>query len=366
MAFKVSSSQLVACHSLLLSLFFVGHIRTAFCSRRFLIEDIKDASESIIELPNADHSKVNNRPLIGILTQRDDPARGKDSYIASSYVKFVESAGARAVPIFCDMPAAEVERRFNIVNGFLLPGGSAILRPGHHWFDTAKLMLDLAMDANDRGDYFPVLAICLGFETLSIAISGNTSLLTRYDAEDTAAPLFFTDQAKKSRFFGSMRKEIVEDLASKPYARESHAFGLSLASFDAEPNLKKEFEVLSLSTDPEGNVYISTMESRHYPITATQWHPEKNTFEWGDKLHIPHSRGAIEVTHAAATFFVEQARHNFHKAANILDEDDVLIYNHQVIFSGRHEKLADSPTFDEAYIFPTWEEWNRDHHTQSY
>ena len=40
------------------------------------------------------------------------------------------------------------------------------------------------------------------------------------------------------------------------------------------------------------------MESKKYPYTATQWHPEKNAFEWGDKLHIPHSKGAIDVTYA--------------------------------------------------------------------
>ncbi len=45
-------------------------------------------------------------------------------------------------------------------------------------------------------------------------------------------------------------------------------------------------------------VYISTMESKKYPYTATQWHPEKNAFEWGDKLHIPHSKEAIDVTYA--------------------------------------------------------------------
>ena len=43
------------------------------------------------------------------------------------------------------------------------------------------------------------------------------------------------------------------------------------------------------------------MESKLYPFTATQWHPEKNAFEWGDKLHIPHSRGAVEVTHEGKT-----------------------------------------------------------------
>ena len=184
---------------------------------------------------------------------------------------------------------------------------------------------------------------------------------------DSSAPLYFTDKAKDSRFFSSMRPEVVADLAAKPYARESHSRGLSLKSFDASPALDEEYEVLSLSTDPEGEVcrsgglpcnppacclhhlwhnlccslhaevldpaaspmagtkanctarctlhaesrgrlkadlctssqvYISTMESKRYPYTATQWHPEKNAFEWGDKLHIPHSRGAIEVTHA--------------------------------------------------------------------
>jgi gamma-glutamyl hydrolase len=72
----------------------------------------------------------------------------------------------------------------------------------------------------------------------------------------------------------------------------------------------------------------------------------------------------MNVGFAVATFFVQQARHNFHKARNVLEEDDVLIYNHKVIFSGRHERKEDSPTFDEAYIFPTWEEWDRDHHTR--
>lgn len=50
--------------------------------------------------------------------------------------------------------------------------------------------------------------------------------------------------------------------------------------------------------EPPSQVYISTMESKKYPYTATQWHPEKNAFEWGDKLHIPHSKGAIDVTYA--------------------------------------------------------------------
>lgn len=49
-----------------------------------------------------------------MLPQLGEPAPKHHSYIASSYVKLVESAGARAVPILCDMPPAEVERRFKV------------------------------------------------------------------------------------------------------------------------------------------------------------------------------------------------------------------------------------------------------------
>lgn len=58
----------------------------------------------VISKPPAEN--VNERPIIGILTQEIDPNRqfykGEDfqSYIAASYVKFIESGGARVVPIW--------------------------------------------------------------------------------------------------------------------------------------------------------------------------------------------------------------------------------------------------------------------------
>lgn len=42
-----------------------------------------------------------------------------------------QAAGARVVPIFYDMSRAEVEDRFKLINGLLIPGGGANLTPGH-------------------------------------------------------------------------------------------------------------------------------------------------------------------------------------------------------------------------------------------
>jgi gamma-glutamyl-gamma-aminobutyrate hydrolase PuuD len=41
------------------------------------------------------------------------------------------------------------------------------------FFDTARRVLDFALDENDAGRYFPVLGICLGFETLMILVAGE-------------------------------------------------------------------------------------------------------------------------------------------------------------------------------------------------
>jgi hypothetical protein len=42
--------------------------------------------------------------------------------------------------------------------------------------------------------------------------------LSRYDTEDRAAPLLFTDKAERSQLFGTMDNKIVDSLAEKPYA----------------------------------------------------------------------------------------------------------------------------------------------------
>jgi gamma-glutamyl hydrolase len=47
-------------------------------------------------------------------------------------------------------------------------------------------------------------------------------------------------------------------------------------------------------------------------VYATQWHPEKNAFEWASFLRIPHSPEGIEVTQEMANFFVSEARKSKH------------------------------------------------------
>lgn len=138
-----------------------------------------------------------------------------------------------------------------------------------------------------------------------------------------------------------------------PMAMENHMKGLSMAAYVENPKLSSFFTVLSLSLDKSGNAYISTLEAKRYPIFATQWHPEKNAFEWSQSVHIPHSPAAIRMTQEIANFFVSESRKNLHRAASTYDEDQMLIYNWMPHFTGIHDSQghAMETDFEQAYFF---------------
>ena len=81
---------------------------------------VLNAQQSLrLRLPSEDvkAEKTSNseyyRPLIGIVSHPGDGAQGKApnaSYIAGSYVKFVEAEGARAVPFIYNEPPEVLEQ----------------------------------------------------------------------------------------------------------------------------------------------------------------------------------------------------------------------------------------------------------------
>lgn len=101
---------------------------------------------------------AHDRPTVGILTQRYDATQ---SYIAASYVKFVEGAGARAVPLHYDRwDAATLQKVLASVNGVLLPGGGAEFA-GAYW-DALQTIFTYATRANANGIHYPIWGTCLG------------------------------------------------------------------------------------------------------------------------------------------------------------------------------------------------------------
>ncbi|XP_056619566.1 gamma-glutamyl hydrolase [Triplophysa dalaica] len=286
--------------------------------------------------------KTNDRPIIGVLAQEVyNPQPGRNSYIAASYVKFLESAGARVVPVTINKSEEENTRLFKSINGVLFPGGGVSIETSGY-SRAAALFYRLALEANSKGDYFPILGICLGFEQLTLLTSGQL-LLSHTNTSSISLPLNFTDEIGHSRLFKDFPGDLMKSLASESLTENSHQWSLTTANFTKSERMKKFYRVLSTNTDGQ-NEFVSTMEAYEFPIYGTQWHPEKNAFEF-TRPSIPHTPSAIKTTSYTAQFFVNEARKNLHTFSSTEEEQKALIYNYNPVYTGTES------SFEQKYFF---------------
>lgn len=276
--------------------------------------------QHIIErLREQDYS--NDSPLIGILTEPEEDKSVAYSTIAGPIVSWIESQGGRAVPIRFDAPWEEMEKTFNMINGAILPGGSAELNYGNAFFDAAANLLKLAKKSNDEGNIFPVFGLCLGFETMNIVLSGQTKDHILFDAKDqesmsnTIQP---TENAKNSLFFHNWPTYLQQQASDIKYLPtfNAHVSMVPVSLYKQYPNSKlaNALQVLTTSIDGAGKEYVSTVEAYDYPFFATQYHPEKPAVEFQDKT-VPHTRTAIEIGTQTAQLLVEIAKLNRNKVS---------------------------------------------------
>lgn len=79
------------------------------------------------------------------------------------------------------------------------------------WLDapyviTARKLFNWAVEANDRGDVFPIHGTCLGFQMLHILVSNvsRNDLLVDTDSVAHLSTLEWTPEAKTGNMFGSL------------------------------------------------------------------------------------------------------------------------------------------------------------------
>ncbi|XP_071730100.1 gamma-glutamyl hydrolase 2-like [Rutidosis leptorrhynchoides] len=261
---------------------------------------------------------VNLGPIIGILSHPSDGASGRlnnstnVSYIAASYVKFVESAGARVIPLIYNEHPETLQTKLNLVNGVLFTGGWA-----------------------KKGLYTEVVE----------AIFKDDNILERFSGSHHASTLQLVKNVNiEETMFQRFSTDLIAKLSTDRLVMHHHKYGISPERFQENVSLSNFFNILTTSTDKDNKVYVSTVQSQIYPVTAVQWHPEKNAFEWGLPM-IPHSDDAIQVTQHFANFFVSEARKSLNRppVRKVLDN---LIYNYKPTYCGKA-----GYGYDEVYIF---------------
>jgi len=286
---------------------------------------------------------VNNRPIVGILDQKYDDAH---TYIAASYVKWIESAGARVVPLFYDKWSVDnMEKMLKNINGVVLPGGAASF--SGKYLSQLKAIFNYVKHSNDNGVHFPLWGTCMGFQELLCLADNNTSILDGpFDSEDLPLALKLTSAAEQSRLFKAMGSNLQEIVTKEKVTYNNHHQGLTPKHFNNLPRLVEFYNVLSTNEDAKGSPFISTIEAKKYPFWGVQWHPEKALFEWNPKTLIDHSYDSVLLNGWTARFFVNECRKNDNHFADTKSETAALIYQYHATYTG------DTTGFTQEYLFP--------------
>ncbi|KAH8300715.1 hypothetical protein KR059_000115 [Drosophila kikkawai] len=278
-------------------------------------------------------------------------------YLAASYVKHLEAAGAMAVPIWIGRDRSYYKGIMDRVNGILLPGGAVYfdeaemksnpnltndcVRSSEHIYQLAMERNKLAKKENDAGGYFPLWGTCLGFQFLLIHAAETPEIRTDCQRIQQAMPLKLTEGYLKSQLLQNLSTQAAEQMERVPFASHHHQYCVTeecLESF----GLANDWHTLGTQKDASGAEFISLIEHRHFPIFGSQFHPERAAFEQlfagQDLCHESHTPVGIELAQLIGTRFVEVCRRNKNRFASPDEKARHLINNWQPVFSGVYKK----------------------------
>jgi len=238
---------------------------------------------------------------------------GAGSCFASVYIKWIESAGAKAVVIPYDSSHETIDKLLSSVNGVLFTGGEESLFMNTTFYQTALYIYNKVIEINTQQNiYLPLWGTCMGFQLLCILTANNESVLERnaFDSEDYSIPLNFTSYGFQSRMFVDSATDIRDILTQQNVTSNLHHDGVSPGTFMRNAKLSSFFDVISVDNDRQAKSFVSSIEAQRIPIYGVQWHPERPQYEWTPKLNLNHSPDAVTAMQYMANFFISETRKN--------------------------------------------------------
>lgn len=290
---------------------------------------------------------TNTEPVIGILSLYNEPLFDiPGSHIEASYVKFIESGGARVVPLLISESFLALEVLFWQLNGIFFTGGD------NDWWTTdnssapphltdygqkACYLYNLVKQANDKGIYMPLWGTCQGIEIIHICEKNDRRTVTPHKgypkyhsrlrrAEDSSHAYIFNN------FDPYLGQKTLQYLTSESISFFAHNFAVGTLAYSME-ELRRAFIVVLTSDDLDGEEIVALIEGKKYPIFASMFHPERPRFEWSAE-NVPHGLPAVYTSTYFSLFFVNEARRNQNTFSNLTELKTLLIYNYSPLYIG--------------------------------
>eukprot|EP00928_Gymnodinium_smaydae_P068228 TRINITY_DN51300_c0_g1_i1.p1 TRINITY_DN51300_c0_g1~~TRINITY_DN51300_c0_g1_i1.p1 ORF type:complete len:333 (-),score=39.76 TRINITY_DN51300_c0_g1_i1:8-1006(-) len=305
----------------------------------FLVSAIAPAVESV-------------SPVFGVLSHKEKG--GQRTVLVSSYVKWLESAGARVVPLRFGAPQCELDYLMDRVAGLVLPGGSDTTNPE---IGFGKFAYNLFKRAEARR--IPVWGTCLGHEQIMRFVcydAAESNPVGSFPSEGHALPLAFARTANASSVFRSLPDDMRRKLETTNLTVNLHVHGIGSSTFLGSRALAHTFDLVATSNDTTGVEFVAWAQHRSLPIVTTQFHIEKNAYEFEENTFdgdddsgaaTPHGQEGVRVGHQLAMWLVEEARKQpfIWKAAEL---HRYIVWNWPVEFS----HMTKQTEWEQQYVFP--------------
>jgi gamma-glutamyl hydrolase len=317
-----------------------------------------------------DASKEFHHPTIGVLSIPMTASFQKNthSYLPASYVKWLGMNNGRVIPIPYDTPKGALDMMLGQVNGVLFIGGQVdhdmISEEYSHFMETFKHIVNHAKKSNNQKNYFPLFAICLGFEILGMMnedvsdiINDFTTLkgLSNVDAHKYNSKLdIVKPDSTIAKIFTSNEMEEFRK-TSCVFQNHSQAFALDGSYMK---KWKKSWNVVatSKSKDKTPIKFVSMLEYKNFPFYGVQFHPEKVLFEWL-LTEIGHASIYRLISKKLSNFFINECAKNknnvsitqlFIRNYNLWSRSAIIkkINPNEKLFKTNHSAFENSYYFD--------------------
>lgn len=130
----------------------------------------------------------------------------------------------------------------------LLPGGATWFNQTNGYAEAGKHIYDIAMEMNEREQYFPLWGTCLGFELLTYLSAGESEHRAHCSSTNQALPLVFKPDYNESRLFKNAPPPIVKILESEAITANFHQYCVT-----EKVQITKHFHVFMVSEHAQPN-----------------------------------------------------------------------------------------------------------------
>jgi len=232
------------------------HIKTAFLFITIAVQICAHTTE------------LTDRPIIGMLAMKitdkvildEKPELVGKSYVGASYVKFVQSAGGRVVPIVDDSRLFKrLDSILEKVNGVMFPGGEINLIDSKYYL-AAKRIFEKSVSMNKEGTHFPIFGICRGFQAMPVLTAGSIDILKLYTSKNISLPMKIPEDYKQSKMFKDLPDDLKKVMEMKDITANYHKYGIHPSEIRNNEKLSKDYRILGTSVDENGKSFIAAYE----------------------------------------------------------------------------------------------------------